>query len=119
DYLREQLKLPPNAPVNLWSVPDRTDGIKPARMVTLMMLAIYGSDAKKLTLQGIIQALIARFWYYNEHQADMSWKNSIRHSLSLYKMFVKVKRPVYDQGKGSYWVLDVSSGETFTRSRKR
>ncbi|KAJ7696693.1 hypothetical protein B0H17DRAFT_1267437, partial [Mycena rosella] len=120
DYIHKQLRLPRDAPVNLWSVSEPTDDTKPnLRMVTLMALAIYGSEAKKLTLQGIYQALITRFRWYREHQSDKNWKNSIRHGLSLYKMFVKIGRPTNEPGKGSYWVLDISDGEKFARPRKR
>ncbi|KAJ7690079.1 hypothetical protein B0H17DRAFT_891001, partial [Mycena rosella] len=106
--------------VNLWSVSDPADGTRPTlSLPVLARLAIYGSATKKLSLQGIYRAIITRFSYYREHQEETRWKNSIRHALSLHKVFVKVKRPIHEAGKGDYWVLDVSRGNGYKRARKR
>ncbi|KAJ7064411.1 hypothetical protein B0H15DRAFT_187566 [Mycena belliarum] len=120
DYIREQLLIPQGAPVDLWCAPEPTDGSRPRiNLTTIMMLAIYGSDTKMLTLQGIYKAIIARFQWYNEHREDTSWKNTIRHSLSLHRQFVKVCRGSFDPGRGMYWMLDLSNGEGLARPRKR
>ncbi|KAJ7470755.1 hypothetical protein FB451DRAFT_960229, partial [Mycena latifolia] len=120
EYFRSQLHLPLETPVNLWSIAESADGRRPSLSLPLLTkVAIYGSDAKKLTLQGIYGALIDRFRYFREHRTDNKWKNSIRHALSLYQAFVKVDRPIHEAGHGDYWTLDLSLGEGYKRVRKR
>ncbi|KAJ7765821.1 hypothetical protein DFH07DRAFT_690882, partial [Mycena maculata] len=120
DYIRQQLNLPPNAPVNLWSIPDSPTGEKPSiPLPMLIKLAIYGSPKKRLTLQEIYMELVKRFRWFREHQQESAWKNSIRHNLSLNLVFKSMQRPVTEPGKGSYWELDVSQGEGYKRPRKR
>ncbi|KAJ7145673.1 fork head domain-containing protein [Mycena epipterygia] len=120
DYLRRQLCLLPSIPVDLWAIADPPEGQKPfASLPTLVKLAIHGSPQKRLTLQGICDALIARFSWFHEHRQDDAWKNSVRHNLSLNKVFRKIPRDVTQLGKGCYWELDLSGGEGHKRPRKR
>ncbi|KII89710.1 hypothetical protein PLICRDRAFT_62021, partial [Plicaturopsis crispa FD-325 SS-3] len=72
---------------------------------TLIKLAIYGSERRQLTLQGIYESIEERFSWYRE-RTEKGWKNSIRHQLSLNKVFRRVPRPITEPGKGSYWRLD-------------
>lgn len=119
-YLRQQLGLKPHEPVSLWSLPDPPPGEKPNQPYpTLIKLAIYGSPNKQLTLQEIYSELERRFTWFREHRKERAWRNSIRHNLSLNKVFRPVPRPITDPGKGSYWQLDVSGGEGYKRPRKR
>ncbi|KAK7029916.1 fork-head domain-containing protein [Favolaschia claudopus] len=119
-YIRRQLCLPPNIPVDLRAIADPPDGQKPfASLPTLIKLAIHGSPHRRLTLQGICDALIVRFLWYHEHRQDDAWKNSVRHNLSLNRVFRKIPRDVTHMGKGCYWQLDLSRGEGHKRPRKR
>ncbi|KAJ6507482.1 fork head domain-containing protein [Mycena vulgaris] len=120
DYLRKQLCLLPDVIVDLWAIADPPDGQKPfASLPTLVKLAIHGSPQRRLTLQGICDALISRFTWFHDHRQDDAWKNSVRHNLSLNKVFRKIPRDVTQMGKGCYWELDLSGGEGHKRPRKR
>ncbi|KIJ62912.1 hypothetical protein HYDPIDRAFT_93371, partial [Hydnomerulius pinastri MD-312] len=119
-YLRQQLGLAPHEPANLASLPDPPYGEKPNQPLPMLIkLAIYGSPHKQLTLQEIYTELEKRFQYFRERRHEKAWKNSIRHNLSLNKVFRHVPRPITEPGKGSYWQLDVSEGEGYKRPRKR
>jgi hypothetical protein len=79
DYLRQQLNLPPGSTVNLWSVPEPTNGEKPSiPLPMLIKLAIYGSERKRLTLQEIYTAVEQRFTWFREHSNDVAWKVRFR-----------------------------------------
>ncbi|KAL0945488.1 hypothetical protein HGRIS_000974 [Hohenbuehelia grisea] len=120
DYLRAQLNIAPGETVNLWSLPDPPEGEKPSHpLPVLIKLAIHGSPRQKLTLQEIYKALEERFVWFRIHRKEQAWKNSIRHNLSLNKVFRNTPRPITEPGKGSYWELDVSGGEGYKRERKR
>lgn len=75
--LRTLLGFGPDEEVSLNSLVDPPDGEKPGYPYpTLIKLAIYGSPNKRLTLQDIYAALIARFKWFREHQNDMAWQVS-------------------------------------------
>lgn len=119
EYLRQQLDIRPYQPVNLWALPDPPPGQKPSQpLPVLIKLAIHGSPKKKLTLREIYLALEERFVWFRE-TSDKAWKGSIRHNLSLNKVFRNILRPITEPGKGRYWVLDISDGEGYKRERKR
>ncbi|KAJ7278937.1 hypothetical protein C8J57DRAFT_1059638 [Mycena rebaudengoi] len=119
DYLRRQLSLPPDVSVNLWAIAE-VPGERPSvPLPILIKLAIHGSPEKKLTLQGICHELAQRFSWFKQHCRETAWKNSIRHNLSLNKVFRKIPLSVTQSGKGSYWQLDFSDGEGHKRLRKR
>ncbi|EPS94868.1 forkhead domain-containing protein, partial [Fomitopsis schrenkii] len=77
---------------------------------TLIRAAILGSPRKALTLQGIYDALRERYQWFRDHWTDKAWKNSIRHNLSLNKLFRRLDRPLHEPGKGSYWMVDLDAG---------
>lgn len=120
EHLRAQLGCPPGAPVGLRALADPPPGEKPNYpLPTLIKLAIYDSPRGRLTLQEIYQALEDRFEWFRQRTDELSWKNSIRHNLSLRKCFLKVQRPITEPGKGSYWMIDLTQGEGNKRVRKR
>ncbi|XP_050548870.1 forkhead box protein J1-B-like [Daktulosphaira vitifoliae] len=82
---------------------------------TLICMAMK-AKGNKVTLSSIYCWIKENFLYYRN--ADPSWKNSIRHNLSLNKFFVKVPRSKDEPGKGGFWKFDVDCLEGGAR-RKR
>lgn len=74
----------------------------------LIVLSMRESRASKMTLQMIYDWIIDNFGYFRK--ADPNWqvtfKNSIRHNLSLNKCFKKIARQKDEPGKGGFWTLD-------------
>ncbi|KAJ7354219.1 hypothetical protein DFH08DRAFT_691535 [Mycena albidolilacea] len=124
NYLRIAVGIPLDLPVALESLLDPPAGARPTLPLRLLIgLAIYGSEQKSLTLQGIFDALAARFEYFREQDSagHPSWRRSIRHALSLYSVFTKIERQEGDPGKGCYWTLNVNAcaDGPYDRPRKR
>ena len=69
EYMRAALSLPSDVPVDLWSVPDPPDKLRPgASLQVLICLAICSSEKKMLPLQGIHRAIAARFPFYRRYE---------------------------------------------------
>ncbi|EJD06152.1 winged helix DNA-binding domain-containing protein, partial [Fomitiporia mediterranea MF3/22] len=99
--------LPPGTPICLDSLEDPPPGVKPAyTYATLVKLAIWSSPQRKLTLSGIYEALERRFSWFRECENPSAWKTSIRHSLSLMAVFVKLPMDIHVPGKGCNWTVD-------------
>ncbi|KAF8526277.1 hypothetical protein BU17DRAFT_19758, partial [Hysterangium stoloniferum] len=80
--------------------------------------AIGGSPRERLTLSEIYLAMELRFPYYRT--ADQkSWRNSVRHNLSLNNQFERVPRPITEPGKGNHWVIAKDRPQGNKRPRKR
>jgi hypothetical protein len=74
-YLRLQLNLPHDKPVDLWALEDPPYGQKPNQSyANLIKLAITGSPNRTLTLQEIYKALIDRFEWFRDNSNSMAWK---------------------------------------------
>ncbi|KAJ7056736.1 hypothetical protein C8F01DRAFT_1154727 [Mycena amicta] len=120
EFMRARLRIPAGHPVSLYSIPDTTDGSRPGiPLRDLIGLAICGSERKMLTLQGIVHAISGRFSFYASAVNEPGWKNSIRHALSLYKIFVLQPRDDGDPGMGGYWRMIIGAGDGYARPRHR
>ncbi|XP_035015234.1 forkhead box protein P1 isoform X2 [Hippoglossus stenolepis] len=65
----------------------------------LIRLSIVESPEKQLTLNEIYNWFTTMFFYFRHNTA--TWKNAVRHNLSLHKCFVRV-----EGGKGAVWTVD-------------
>ncbi|KAJ7062704.1 hypothetical protein C8F01DRAFT_1134997 [Mycena amicta] len=116
--MRARLRIRPDQPVSLYAIPDTTDGSRPGTPLRdLIALAICGSENKMLSLRDIFQAIITRFRFYARAAHETGWKNSIRHALSLYSMFVHQPREGGDRGMGGYWRVSVGTGDEYVTRR--
>uniref|UniRef100_UPI00358F582B forkhead box protein J1-B-like n=1 Tax=Myxine glutinosa TaxID=7769 RepID=UPI00358F582B len=75
----------------------------PFSYATLICMAMKASKRSKMTLAAIYKWITDNFCYYRH--ADPSWRNSIRHNLSLNKCFMKVPRNKDEPGKGGFWMI--------------
>ncbi|XP_068089943.1 uncharacterized protein [Hyperolius riggenbachi] len=79
--------------------------------IALISQAILSSPEKRLQLSDIYQWIMDTYPYY--HNQNKSWRNSVRHNLSLNECFIKVGRS--DNGKGYYWTVHPANVEAFSR----
>ena len=88
--------------------------------IALISMAILSTPGQRMLLSEIYTWIAKNFPYY-KHK-DRSWRNSVRHNLSLNECFVKVGRS--ENGKGNYWsihpanAIDFGQGD-FRRRRAR
>ena len=80
----------------------------------MIINAIRCSPTGRLKLTEIYDEILARFPYYNKNKSG--FQNSIRHNLSLSKIFVKIETNKI--GKGSYWTLDPSLANEDAKEQK-
>ncbi|KAJ2675156.1 hypothetical protein IWW42_001302 [Coemansia sp. RSA 1085] len=83
-----------------------TSGKPPYPYATLITYAILQHPRKQMTLSEIYAWLMCHYPYFKT--AGSGWKNSIRHNLSLNKMFLRIPRPINEPGKGAYWTVDLA-----------
>ena len=71
----------------------------------LISMAIKDSHYKMLKLTDIYAWILARYPGFNANRTG--FQNSVRHNLSLNKVFIKVNLPgVANNGKGNYWTIN-------------
>ncbi|XP_022088203.1 protein lin-31-like [Acanthaster planci] len=83
----------------------------PHSYIALIAMAILASKEKRLLLCDIYQYIQEKFPYYRNN--DRSWRNSIRHNLSLNECFIKYGRS--GDGRGNFWAIHPANVEDFSR----
>ncbi|NWY97653.1 FOXA3 factor, partial [Agelaius phoeniceus] len=92
--------------------PPPEPGDKPAQSyIALISTAILSSPEKKLLLSDIYQWIMDNYPYFKNK--EKSWRNSVRHNLSLNECFVKAGRS--DNGKGHFWAIHPANLEDFAK----
>ncbi|KAH9004300.1 hypothetical protein EDB86DRAFT_3062588 [Lactarius hatsudake] len=106
----------PTCPDTLRCLPD-TDERPQHTLPVILRCAILGSTMKRLTIRDIYAAMEEKYPYYRT--AGPTWKQSVRHHLSLNRLFERQPRPVTDPGFGSYWTVNLEAPPGTKRPRKR
>lgn len=83
--------------------------------IALISMAIQSAPDQKMLLSEIYQWISARFPFFRVE--DNSWRNSVRHNLSLNECFVKSGRS--KTGKGNYWSIHPANMEDFSNGDYR
>ncbi|KAJ8342613.1 hypothetical protein SKAU_G00325410 [Synaphobranchus kaupii] len=79
----------------------------PYSYLAMIAMVIQNSPEKKLTLSQILKEISTLFPFFKGNYKG--WRDSVRHNLSSYDCFVKVlKDPGKPQGKGNFWVVELS-----------
>ncbi len=133
DTSKHEHRMHPDCPDTLDCLPD-TDGRPQHTLPVILRCAILGSPKKRLTIREIYAAMEAKYPYYRT--AGPTWKvshislpnvratyvlvqQSVRHHLSLNRLFERQPRPVTDPGFGSYWTVNLTAPPGTKRPRKR
>ncbi|KAF9454167.1 hypothetical protein P691DRAFT_693306 [Macrolepiota fuliginosa MF-IS2] len=116
DTSKHEHRMHPDCPDTLDCLPD-TDGRPQHTLPVILRCAILGSPKKRLTIREIYAAMEAKYPYYRT--AGPTWKQSVRHHLSLNRLFERQPRPVTDPGFGSYWTVNLAAPPGTKRPRKR
>ncbi|KAF7303160.1 U3 small nucleolar RNA-associated protein [Mycena kentingensis (nom. inval.)] len=106
----------PDCPDSLACLPD-TDGRPQHTLPVILRCAILGAPKKRLTIRDIYAAMEEKYAYYRT--AGPTWKQSVRHHLSLNRLFERQPRPATDPGFGSYWTVNLLAPPGTKRPRKR
>ncbi|KAF4604862.1 forkhead box protein [Pleurotus pulmonarius] len=109
-------EIHPDCPNTLDCLQD-TDDRPPHTLPVILRCAILGSPKQRLTIREIYAAMENKYPYYKT--AGPTWKQSVRHHLSLNRLFERQARPVTDPGFGSYWVVNLEAPPGTKRPRKR
>ncbi|XP_008274708.1 forkhead box protein M1 [Stegastes partitus] len=82
----------------------------PYSYMAMIQFAINSRKSRRMTLKEIYMWIEEHFPYYRD-VAKPGWKNSIRHNLSLHKMFIRETTP---DGKVSYWTIRPEANRCLT-----
>ncbi|KIM47482.1 hypothetical protein M413DRAFT_22142 [Hebeloma cylindrosporum] len=105
-----------DCPDTLACLPD-TQGRPQHTLPVILRCAILGSPRKRLTIREIYATMESKYPFYKS--AGETWKQSVRHHLSLNRLFERQPRPVTDPGFGSYWTVNLDAPPGTKRPRKR
>ncbi|KAI9346056.1 hypothetical protein DFJ73DRAFT_960614 [Zopfochytrium polystomum] len=83
-----------------------TDEKPPFSYVQLITMAIRSAPEQKMVLNDIYLWVAERYPYFK--MEEKAWKNSVRHNLSISKIFVRELREDADKRSGAYWKIDPS-----------
>lgn len=84
----------------------------PHSYIALISMAILSKIDRKILLNEIYDWVVQNFPYY-QSRTDKSWRNSIRHNLSLNECFVKVGKA--SNGRGYYWSIHSANLNDFKK----
>ncbi|KAH7105646.1 hypothetical protein BKA62DRAFT_766998 [Auriculariales sp. MPI-PUGE-AT-0066] len=105
-------------PQSLEELRDPIPGSKPDYPYpVLIKCAILSHSKKSPTLSEIYEMVHQRFGFFK--MDDASWKNSVRHYLSISPSFEKLPRPITEPGKGNYWTFNPNPTERTRRKSSR
>ncbi|XP_018615873.1 forkhead box protein J1-A-like [Scleropages formosus] len=85
----------------------------PYSYATLICMAMQASKSSKITLSYIYEWIKENFCYFRH--VGPSWQNSIRHSLSVNKCFIKVPRQKGGPEKRGFWTIDPRNADQLLR----
>nr|UFI08258.1 FOXQ2 [Paracentrotus lividus] len=87
----------------------------PHSYIALIAMAVINSPEKRLLLCDIYEYIMKRFPFFKDN--ERSWRNSIRHNLSLNECFIKAGRS--GDGRGHLWAIHPANLEDFARGDYR
>ncbi|GBE77427.1 predicted protein [Sparassis crispa] len=120
-YTPTEITITPHEPhlncPNALTCLQETDGRPQHTLPVILRCAILGSPKKRLTIREIYAAMEKKYPYYKT--AGPAWKQSVRHHLSLNRLFERQPRPATDPGFGSYWTVNLDAPPGTKRPRKR
>jgi hypothetical protein len=91
------------------------DSERPAySYIALISMAILSKPDRKILLNEIYDWVTSNFNYY-QNRTDKSWRNSIRHNLSLNECFIKIGKA--GNGRGFYWSIHSANMVDFKKGK--
>uniref|UniRef100_A0A3B4ZRY7 Forkhead box protein M1 n=1 Tax=Stegastes partitus TaxID=144197 RepID=A0A3B4ZRY7_9TELE len=101
---------PPSQTFQVKAVQQNMAERPPYSYMAMIQFAINSRKSRRMTLKEIYMWIEEHFPYYRD-VAKPGWKNSIRHNLSLHKMFIRETTP---DGKVSYWTIRPEANRCLT-----
>lgn len=90
--------------------PSKSDGGKPKEpYIALISKILLENAEKKMILQDIYDTLQEKYSYFKT--AETSWRNVVRHNLSINECFIKAGRA--SSGRGFYWAIHPACVDMF------